>query len=280
MKEERIFTRDEGRWYAEPNPPEGYVVVGTSRTAGGGHRWYTYAKIGSFSSLAEFMEEFKKQGRTFPVVYYRIDPERNIIYVLPHEVGGMIGKQGRWVKAISAVLGKKVYVQEETKYLIFKRPPQNICWYCKDITVSDGPIDVVVDFQKAYIEKYIRHCFVHGRDSTNHCGNLALVDKEFLEKEKEIIEKRKSEMLDQAWNRYISYIFSNQERFPVVMRQYLAGFEQFIEQVNDNELRFNTRIWDPETYKQIAEIFKKAFRERIIERETSWPYKIVAVNSK
>ena len=105
---EYIITKEEGNANAFSNPPEGYVTIGTHRTGGGAHRWYTYAKKNSFKNLQDFMEEFKKH-RTFPCAYYII--EGTTIFTESKYVGTFIGQKGRWVKAYSEVIGKRVSVK-------------------------------------------------------------------------------------------------------------------------------------------------------------------------
>jgi len=111
---ERLFTRREGRAFAQPNPPDGYVILNTHRTGGGGHRWYTYAQRGGFTSLEELFGKWKSEYeglKTFPISIYKITSPSSI-KIWKKEIGSFIGKSGRWIKAISAAIGKRVRASE------------------------------------------------------------------------------------------------------------------------------------------------------------------------
>lgn len=105
---ERIFMRREGRSTANPNPPEGYLVIGTHRTGGGGHRWYAYARPGL--TLDEFIKFYKENPSLFGGWARFSEKGKHVIIETPSP-GAWIGKKGRWVKALSKVLQRRVEIK-------------------------------------------------------------------------------------------------------------------------------------------------------------------------
>lgn len=119
------FVRDEGRASAEANPPQNFVVIGTSRTGGGGHRYYVYARKKSFSSgqFKKVLEELKEYWGGIP--WFEVHGDD--LYVYASTPGSWIGKGGQWIKAMSECLIKgKIIIKKSLMLIVDGFRPKGI----------------------------------------------------------------------------------------------------------------------------------------------------------
>lgn len=134
---EKIIIEEGGGCLMFPNPPKGYTVIGTHRTGGGGHRWYAYVKKGVYQELTSLIKDWlEMDSRTFPLRNrpYKVEGSTIIVYD-PDDAGSIIGKDGRWVKALSEAIGRRVSVRHVASAgLWIRRIPQSNCWVAEGIS--------------------------------------------------------------------------------------------------------------------------------------------------
>lgn len=108
-----VIISREGRANADPKPPKGYVVIGTHRTGGGGHRYYAYGKINS-ATPDELIRSFKSNPELFGGGDPHFIPDGKNLIIYTRTPGSWIGSKGRWINSLSAVLqeGGRINIKE------------------------------------------------------------------------------------------------------------------------------------------------------------------------